>query len=75
MDYAETDLKVIEQALYLLKFGPSPVCRPEHGYRADHPSTPVIVALKNWMAVLKKEEDMIPAGGNWMAMKTLDKSH
>ncbi len=65
MIYAETDLKVIERALHLLKFGAPPLCRPERGYRADHPSTPVIVALKNRIAVLKKEEDVIPAGDNW----------
>lgn len=56
MIYAETDLKVIERALHLLKFGPPPLCRPERGYRADRPSTPVIVAHKNRMAVLKKRK-------------------
>lgn len=33
--------------------------------RADYPSTPVIVAQRNRMAVLKKEEDVSPAGDNW----------
>ena len=68
MIYAETDLEAIECAIYLLKQGPSYLCRPERGYRADHPSTPIIVALSNRAAVLRREADVMPTGDNWNAV-------
>jgi len=72
MIYAETDIEAIETALYLLKYGPSYLCRPTRGNRAAHPSTPVIVALNNRATVLKREADVIPHGDNWIAMKNCE---
>lgn len=74
MIYAETDLEAIETAVYLLKYGPSYLCRPTRGNRAAHPSTPIIVALSNRAAVLRRQADDIPTGGNWKAMKSGEKS-
>lgn len=74
MIYAETDLEAIECALYLLKRGPSYLCRPERGYRENHPSTPIIVALNNRAAVLRRMADQIPAGDNWKAVNSSEKS-
>jgi len=67
MIYAETDLEAIETAVFLLKSGPKYLCRPTRGNRAEHPSTPIIVALNNRAAVLRREADVIPEGDNWKA--------
>lgn len=65
----EDDLEAIESAVWLLKYGPTGLQRPQRGHHGDHPTTAVIVALNNRAAVLRREADVIPQGDNWKAMK------
>ncbi len=56
----ENDLEAIEEAVKLLKYGPTGLQRPQRGHRGDHPTTAIIVALNNRAAVLKRAADNIP---------------
>ncbi|ATF04065.1 hypothetical protein PhaeoP75_04466 (plasmid) [Phaeobacter gallaeciensis] len=64
----EDDLEAIEAAIWLLTRGPAYLIRPQRGSRADHPTTPIIVALNNRAAILKREADNMPRGANWTAV-------
>lgn len=66
----EVDLEAIEEAVKLLKYGPTGLQRPQRGHRGDHPTTAIIVALNNRAAVLRRQTDDIPTGGNWNAIKS-----
>lgn len=65
----ESDLDAIEQAVELYKHGPKGIRRPQRGHRGEHGSTPIIVALQNRAAVLRREADALPKGENWSAVQ------
>ncbi len=60
----ETDITVIENALYLLKYGYSDLCRPQRGKRAEAPQTRVIMDLMNRRKVLMDLEKSSMIGHN-----------
>lgn len=64
----EDDLEAIEAAIWLLTRGPAYLIRPQRGSRANHPTTPIIVALNNRARILKREVDNMPRGANWTAV-------
>lgn len=64
----EDDSEAIDRALWLLTKGPTGLQRPQRGKRGDHPTTAIIVALKNRQAILIREIDDIPQGENWRAV-------
>ena len=65
---AETDRIAIEAALDLLTAGPTGLCRPPRGHRADAPHTPRIMALYNRRKMLEQDKNTITPGANWLAI-------
>ncbi len=66
----ETDIDVIEEAIFLIKHGPKGLARPERGFRKNHPSTPVLMHLLNRKEALIKyaKGDLISSGENRIAV-------
>lgn len=58
----EDYLEAIDEAVRLLKHGPTGLQQPQRGHRGDHPSTAIIVALSNRAAVLRRKADVKPHG-------------
>ena len=65
--YRETDLEAVDLAIWFYRHGPIGIRLPQRGHRGDHPSTPIFPALMNRRAVLVRDQDSIPEGGNWRA--------
>lgn len=63
----EDDIEAIDRAPWLFTEGPTGLQRPQRGTRGDHPTTPIIMALKYRKALLKREADEIPQGANGRA--------
>lgn len=64
----EEDLSAIEAAVFLLKYGPIGLRRPQRGERINHATTPVLMALNNRAAILRRKSDHMPPGANWLAV-------
>ncbi|QDI74478.1 hypothetical protein [Leisingera sp.] len=64
----ENNLEAVEDALWLYKRGPTGLQRPQRGKRGEHPTTPIIMALQNRAAILRRAVDDIPQGANWRAV-------
>lgn len=64
----ENNLEAVENALWLFKRGPTGLQRPQRGKRGNHPSTPIIMALQNRAAILRRAADVIAQGENWRAV-------
>lgn len=64
----ETDPAAIEAALRLLEYGPPGLARPPRGSRGDHPTTPIIMALRNRAAILRRAAEPMRHGDNWRAV-------
>ena len=62
----ETDARSLQAALHLLMHD-NHFRRPARGHRASCPTTTIIKAIKNRLMMLKREDDIIPAGDNWIA--------
>jgi hypothetical protein len=68
----ETDEVLLRQVRELFLRGPSGLCQPLRGHRAEAPQTGLIVAINNRLAVLERGRDEIAPGGNWLATHAED---
>lgn len=64
----ETDADLLREVRDLFLRGPSGLCQPLRGHRANAPQTALIVAINNRLAVLAREADAIEPGPNWLAI-------
>lgn len=64
----EDDTEAIAAAIWLPNRGPTGLPRPKRGKRGDHPTTPLIMALMNRAAVLRRAAEKLPRGDNWTAV-------
>lgn len=64
----EADDALLRQVRDLFLRGPSGLCQPLRGHRADAPQTALIVAINDRLTVLERARDEIEPGPNWLAM-------
>ena len=64
----ETDADLLREVRDLFLRGPSGLCQPLRGHRANAPQTALIVAINNRLAVLARDTDSIEPGPNWLAI-------
>ena len=64
----EADADLLREVRDLFLRGPSGLCQPLRGHRADAPQTTLIVAINNRLAVLERADDALVPSGNWLAI-------
>ncbi|CTQ34439.1 hypothetical protein [Jannaschia rubra] len=68
----EADADLLREVRDLFLRGPSGLCQPLRGHRAEAPQTALIVAINNRLAVIAREADRIEPGPNWLAIHGAD---